>query len=116
MQNAKMTYSVALNYVLENCDLPTDVKEKVEALKVSVEKKGANKKPTKVQTENEALKVTILELLSEQDNPVPVSTLVKALDNTYSSQKISALLSQMVDSGKVIKNIDKRQSLFSVAR
>ena len=49
----KMTNVKALSYILTNCELPEDVKSKVEAMKASYEKKAsAVRKTTPTQTEN----------------------------------------------------------------
>ena len=48
MKNSeKMTNRKALDYVLENCDLPSDVSEKLSAMLVALDKKsGGTRKPT----------------------------------------------------------------------
>ena len=62
----KMTNVKALAYVLENCELTTEVKEKLEKMKIQFEKKNsAEKKPTATQIANEGIKNIILETLSE---------------------------------------------------
>ena len=48
----KMTNSKALAFVLANAELPADVREKIENIKASIDKKNsAERKPTATQTE-----------------------------------------------------------------
>ena len=57
----KMTNVKALEYVMANCELPTDVAEKLGKMKEQfVKKNSADRKPTANQTENAGLKVAIL--------------------------------------------------------
>ena len=86
-------------------------------------------KETKTQKANETIKETILEVLAD----VGVASTISALmDDTrlatyeeedkdgvqvvkMSNQKLSALMKQLVESGKVIKTEDKKKSYFSIA-
>ena len=119
----KMTNVKALEYVLdnfaseENAVLPEDVTEKLIAMKVSFEKKSANRKATKTQEENAGIKIMILESLSAIGSPVTVSDLQNryAALGQYSNQRISALLRQLVNEEKVVKSTDKKKSYFAVA-
>lgn len=80
-----------------------------------IEAKKANKKPTKVQEENEKLKAEIIEVIGNK--ALTVSTVWKAKDEwiiNYSNQKFSALMNAMVDEGRLKKVIEKRVSYFSV--
>lgn len=109
----KMTNVKALYFVRDNYELPTEVAEKVNAMIASLEKKASNKKPTKNQEANEALKATILEVLTAEG--VTVSEIMKKIgDPDLSNQKISALLRQMVEDKVVVKTADKKRSLFSL--
>ena len=80
-----------------------------------LDKKSENKKPTKTQEENEVIKGIILDTLSEEG--VTVSELQSLNDNlsSLSNQRVSALLRQLKDEGKVIKTVDKKKSYFSLA-
>lgn len=73
-------------------------------------------KPTKAQVENEGLKAQIAEVLGAEPNRLFTATeVVKAVNPELSNQRVSALLRQMVESGVVVKTIDKRKSLFQIA-
>ena len=79
--------------------------------------KSGSRKPTKVQVENESAKDKILEVLST-DEGMKVADILKVVDfSDFSfeptSQKVSALLKQMVDNGSVVKTVDKKTSLFT---
>lgn len=80
-----------------------------------LDKKAQNKKATKTQTENVGLKATILEVLAQGSGTVTEiqsrNTELKALSN----QKVSALIKQLVDEGKVSKSTEGRKSVFALA-
>ena len=80
-----------------------------------LEKKAGSKKPTKVQAENVALKETILSVMSDKGMTV---TEIQSKDNVLSdlsNQKVSALVRQLVESGEVVKTVDKKKSYFALA-
>lgn len=94
-------------------DMVTFVKGRIALL----DKKSANKKPTKTQVENVALKATILEVLGDMETPVTVSEILvdPRIGQGVTSQKVSALLKQMVEVDHTVEKIvDKRKSLFSI--
>ena len=115
----KMTNLKAVAYVLENCTLPADVREMMEKLQVSFEKKATGeRKPTATQVANEGLKTAILSYMEE--NPVQmfsVSELIKKVPELegLSTQKVSPLMAKLVDELKVVKVVEKRKSYFQIA-
>ena len=113
-----ITYVQALETAIADAT-NAEVKEKLEALKVQMAKKSASgsSKPTKTQMENEAIKANILEVLTDEGQTV--SEILPQLDASLSSkpltnQRVSALLRQLIPD-KVVKTIDKKTSLFSLA-
>ena len=108
-----MTYVEALEQAIANCE--GEVAEKLTALKAQVAKKRSSSKPTKTQVENEAIKEKILEVLLQNENAVTCGEIVKALENEYNPQKISALLRQLKEAGKVVKTTEKKVSRFALA-
>jgi len=105
--------------VFEGAGRP-DLIKMAEARIALLDKKSANRKPTKVQTENEALKVAVAEVLAEastQGRKMTVSEVIKSDDRFegMTPQKVSALLKQMVEAGAVVKTVEKRVSLFALA-
>lgn len=81
-----------------------------------LDKKARNKKATKTQEENVGIKATILEVLA-----IIGSGTVTDIQNgnaelsALSNQKVSALVRQLVESGKVVKTVEKKKSIFSLA-
>lgn len=83
-----------------------------------LEKKNSYKstKPTATQVANEGIKADILAVMTAEPNRLFTATeLVKAVNPELSNQRISALVNQLVDEGKVAKTVDKRKSYFSLA-
>ena len=112
----KMTNVKALAYVLENCELTTEVKEKLEKMKIQFEKKNsAEKKPTATQIANEGIKNIILETLSEKSMTITEMQKSNSELAELSNQKISALLKQMTENGSVKREEIKRKAYFSKA-
>ena len=125
----KMTYAEALALAIELIDQCEDsildaetecpkydtVKEKLTALRTQVDKRNsAERKPTKVQIENERLKSFVFEALGNKPQTVTefMATSTELCD--LSKQKVAALVNALVDEGKVVKTIEKRKSYFSL--
>ena len=112
----KMTNKSALNYVLANCELPQEVKEKLENMIVQLEKKSTSpKKETKTQKENKELCEIALGTLSYNE-PKTASDVLKQTEKfkemELSTQKVSSLLKMLVDSDKAIRMVDKGRAYF----
>lgn len=90
--------------VIEFCE------KEIETLK----HKSQSKKMTKIQVENESIKEEILSLL-ETIEKVTVSEIVSSLSETYSNQKITQLMTQMLKAGKVSRTVEKKVAYFSKA-
>ena len=75
------------------------------------------RKPTKLQLENEGIKNRILRNLQDYTEPVNISTLQKDCADLakLSNQKIAALLTQLVDDGKVVRSMVKGRAYFALA-
>lgn len=103
---------LAIEEIAKNEELVKFVKHELELLN----KKAGSKKPTKVQEENEKIKVQILEVLEVIDKPMQIKELQAKFQELagYSNQKISALLKQLVEDGKVEKISEKRETKFSL--
>lgn len=80
-------------------------------------KKAENKKATAKQTENEGIKTVILDVLANAGSPLKIADIVAASVDLsgFSPQKMSALLTQLVKDGSVVKEYEKKVALFSVA-
>ena len=104
----KMTYvnalDVAINAVADNAE----VAEKLTALRAQIAKKNtAERKPTKTQVANDALKGQIVDALTE---PATASEVAEKFG--ISNQKASALLTAMVKDGIVERTVEKRKAYF----
>ena len=114
----KMTYAVALNTVLTNGEMTDEVRETLERLLESVNKRNARKstsdKPTKKQVENEGVKAQIREVLRNATEPMTCKAVGEAL--SLSPQKESPLLKQMKFAGEVARSEGKgKVALFALA-
>ena len=112
----KMTNVKAINYVLENCNVPSDVAEKLTKMKEQfVKKNSAERKPTANQVENAGLKTAILDFLAENKGAYTVTDLLKSVVELadLSNQRVSALVRQLVEDGSVVRTEEKRKAYFS---
>ena len=122
----KLTNVLALEMVLGMKEVQANVElvEKLTKMKEQFEKKnkssvGADGKKvlTAEQKKNEGLKETILEVLTRYEEPKQVKELIAENEElaSYTGQKISALMTQLVKAEKVVKVIDKKASKFQLA-
>jgi len=127
MTEKKMTQKEALGYVLENCEVPEKVADKLKAMIAQIEKKSASGsgKLTKSQEANAEFKMAIIEEMTANPNKIyTITDLIKSIDvlseyrdsdgNPISNQKVSALVSQLVKDGKVERITEKRRSYFKI--
>lgn len=118
MTNDKMTNKKALAFVLEHYEVPADVAEKLNGMIAQLEKRnGAERKPTARQIENAALKGAILAEMVEGER-YTISGMIKTFEcipEDASTQRISPLMSQLVNEGKVLRSVEKRITYFSLA-
>lgn len=113
----KMTNAKALNFVIANCEIPEDVKEKLEKMLEQVQKKNsADRKPTATQKENVDLKVAILDGM-EVGKQYTISDIMKSVPAVadLTNQRVSALVRQLKDEGLVVREEIKRKAYFSKA-
>ena len=82
-----------------------------------LDKKAQNKKATKTQEQNKGIKTTILKVLATIGSGT-VTDIQNGNEelSTLSNQKVSALVRQLVESGEVVKTVDKKKSIFSLAK
>ena len=96
--------------VAENEDMVAFIDHEIELLN----KKSANKKATKTQEENVGIKAEIMAVLTADGATVSDIQTKSATLSALSNQRVSALLRQLVESGKVAKTVDKKKSYFSL--
>ena len=122
----KLTNVLALEMVLGMKEVQANVElvEKLTKMKEQFEKKnkssvGADGKKvlTAEQKKNEGLKEIILEVLTRYEEPKQVKELIAENEElaSYTGQKISALITQLVKAEKVVKVVDKNVSKFQLA-
>ena len=135
MANTKMTQVSALEVAIEvitnvmngvDTDLASSelseavVKLSGMAEKLAEKRSTPSKADKEKSAEHKAIADEIILVLSTEENVttgMTVSEMQKASDKLaeYSNQKISAILRKMVESGMVVKTVDKKKSYFSVA-
>lgn len=73
-------------------------------------------KPTKTQRENEDLKVILVGAMTAEPKTISDIQDADATLGELSNQKISALLTQLIEAGKVVKTVEKRKAYFALAQ
>lgn len=83
-------------------------------LELLAKKNSADKKPTAVQIANDGIKSVILEVLVANGDKMTISEMQKANAELgeLSNQRISALVRQLKEDGKVERIEDKRKAYF----
>lgn len=124
----KMTNKKALEFVLglEEVKANSEVFAKLEKMLVQVEKKNKSatkdgkKVMTKEQKLNEEIKVVLLEVLGQYNEPKAIKELQTENEQIsvtiYSNQKISALLRQLIKENLVYRVEEKRVAKFILKR
>ena len=97
-------------------ELVAFIEHELELLERKSEKKAGDKKPTAVQLENEKLKKSIAEQM-EPNRLYAIAEMVKIFPECegLSTPKMSSVLNQMVNEGKVVKETDKRKIYWKLA-
>ena len=120
MENKKMTKKETINLLIDVLMGNKEVEDTqifVDFLiheRESLEKKSSNSGQTKTQKENETIKEKIVETLRDLGKYATITEIQNANIElgTYSNQKISALLKQLVDNKEIEKVIDKKKAYF----
>jgi len=115
----KMTKKEMFAAIIAKYDLTTD---EVEFLNHEIEllerKAGKDRKPTANQLVNAGIKEEIVSILTGAER-MTCTEIAKALQPSHtediSVNKVSALMKQLIEAGKVVKTVEKRKSYFSVA-
>lgn len=108
----KMTNVKALDYVLANCELTDEVREKVEKMKAQFEKKNSSeKKPTAQQVANAAIQTAILEGM-EPNRLYTITELIKEIPscNDLTNQRVSAIVRGML--GISIERVEEKRKAY----
>ena len=106
---------LAIPAVAENSDLVAFIEHEIELLD---KKNSAERKPTAKQTENAGFKADILAWM-ESDKLYTVADVVKGVPSVVaagiSANRVTAMMTQLVADGSVVKTIEKRKSYYSLA-
>lgn len=101
--------------IVGNKEFEDFIKHEIELLD---NKKKADRKPTKTQIENEALKDKILDYLAEVDEPVTIKDMQNGIEGfkELSNQKINRLLIALraKEVGKVKRTLIKKVAYFEL--
>lgn len=108
----KEYFSKLKEIVKDNVELTNFIDHEIELLN----KKSVNKAPSKTQIENENIKNDIVKVLTEMAKPLTITDIQSANANlaNLSNQKISALLTQLVNANIVVRTTDKKKAYFSL--
>ena len=124
--STKLTNRIALEYAIKLvrnddswCDKydPDEVINKLESMINALDKKAATpRKPTATQVENEAFAAEILSYLTAVDQPKSIKELQSEVASLapLSNQRISHILSALVEKEKLEKSYVKKTPFFSV--
>jgi predicted transcriptional regulator len=104
---------LALDDVKVNDSLVDFINHELELLD---KKNSAEKKPTAQQTANDSIKVAILANMVE-GKMYTITDIIKSVPECadLTNQRVSALVRQLKDEGKIVRTEDKRKAYFSLA-
>lgn len=113
----KITKREVINAMLavEAISANEDFKAYLENELALLDRKSSNKKATKTQVENEGFKEEILNVLDVKGATVTEIQAKSEVLSGLTNQRVSALLRQMVNDGRVVKTIEGKKSLFAKA-
>lgn len=115
--SSSVTYVSALSFVLDNCDLPAEISEKLTALRDQTQKRNsAVRKPTAKQraaAEASAEIATWIRNALAGGKALTVAEIIETAGLDASSQKVSAVLKAM--GAEVVRTVDKRKAYYSLA-
>lgn len=114
MTTKKITKMEMFERVLSRLTDPTEI-EFIQHQMDLLQSKNANRKPTTTQKENEVFKELIeyflVENAEEKFNISEIQAKVPEVEK-LSNQRMSSLMKQLVESGKVNKTYEKRKAYF----
>lgn len=99
-----------IDEIKKNDELIAFIDREIELL----DKKSVNRKPSKAQEENEQIKDKIIKTLSKQPN-LTITDLIKVMKLDMSNQKVSALMTQLKNEQKVVREMVGKKATFKIA-
>lgn len=112
----KLTKIDMFTLILKELSDPTQIAFIEHEIELLENKKMVSRKPTqKTQKDNEILKLDIVKFLQTSGKSFTITELQKNVSSieNFSNQRVSALLTQLVNSGTVSKTYEKRKAYFS---
>ena len=106
----KEKFAMVMEYVTDNAMLVEFLQNEINLL----EKKSSSSAKSKNQIENENIKDKIVNALKENGDPITISELQKVNADMapHSNQKLSALLTQLIEEKRVQRIVDKKKAYF----
>lgn len=112
----KLTYASAIELILNGEPMTDEVREKLTALKASLDKRNAGeRKQTAQQVANEGIRSAILSYMAENHNRMfTITEIMKEVPACaeLTNQRVTALVRQLKDDGKVERIPDGRKAYF----
>lgn len=109
---AQLMEIVNASQVENSAELVAFIEHEVELLNKKNSRSG---KPTARQVENEEIKATILSVMERVGKPMTITQLLAEIGNSeLSNQRVSALVTQLKDSGEVIRTVEKKVAFYSL--
>jgi len=110
---AQLMEIVNASQVENSAELVSFIEHEVELLNKKNSRSG---KPTKTQLANESIKTQIVSVLERVGKPMTVTQLLAESELAdLSNQKVSALLTQLRESGTVVRTVEKKVAYYSLA-
>ena len=114
-ENKKRTQREVLEEILENAELTAEQREVLEKIVANIKKKNAQKTAIKSK-EHAELEEKIEEIISAEPNRIfTCGEVAKALGEGFTTQKITPRLASLVESGKLVKTVEKRVNNYKWA-
>lgn len=101
-------FEMIMERVSDNTEMVEFLTHEIELL----DKKKTSSKPSKTQVENESIKEEILNILNDSNVAMSITDIMGKLSDDYSNQKVSALVTQLVKSGLVVRDTVKGKAVF----
>jgi hypothetical protein len=117
MANTKKTKKDMYNEILATYELTDAHREFINHQVELLDKKASgNRKPTQTQIANEGIKNDILDGMAVGER-YTITELIKTIPAVanYTNQKISALVTQLVKDGRVVRTTEKGKTYFALA-
>ena len=125
MATTKMTKKDMFNEIINLMNGESSAVTNVEIVKfctheielLNKKSSSSSGKPTKTQVENEKYKEYILATLTEVDRPMTISEIMENCEGIagLKNQRVSAIVTQLKNAGKVIRTEEKKKAYFSIA-